>query len=182
MRTRWPSLFSRAAQRRAVIRLPLLMRNGAGVTSWIFTVVVLESAGAEAGPNIAPVRRVKISPGIANQVRRGCPTAAAQDFMRAEPWLGVFLVRIGAKAGKRLKVARRPLPDIADHLAASIRAIAVGVGADLDHPTGAPIQIRMIRRWRVIAPRKVSARCGRAVSLHCRRRRFPFNFRRQAAF
>src|SRR6185369_11139553 len=73
----------------------------------------LERAGAKTGPYIAPVRRVKISPRIANQQRRSRPAATAQDFVSTKPGFGVFPVRINDKPWIRLKGIGRPFPDVA---------------------------------------------------------------------
>ena len=86
--------------------------------------VNLFCAGAEAGPDIAPVRGIKISPGIANKQRRGCPAAAPQHFMGSKPWLRVFLIGIDGKTRIRQKIIGSPFPHITDHLAAAEGAIA----------------------------------------------------------
>ena len=44
-------------------------------------------AGAKSCPHIAAIRRIKVSPGVADEARRGRPTAAAQDLVGAEPRL-----------------------------------------------------------------------------------------------
>ena len=104
------------AHRRAVILLPLLKRNGAGVTSWISTLEHYFRAGAKSCPNIATIRRIKVSPGVADKARRGRPAAAAQHLVGAEPRFRVFLIRIRDKSGIRHQIVSSPFPDVAKHL------------------------------------------------------------------
>src|SRR3990167_5760410 len=110
------------AHRTAVIRLPLRAPGEAGVISLIF-ICTLPGAGAKARPHVPTVRSVEVAPGVADQARTGRSAAASQDLVRAEPGLGILLVGIGDEAWIGLKVARGPLPYIADHLAAAEGAV-----------------------------------------------------------
>jgi hypothetical protein len=49
-----------------------------------------------------------------------------------EPRLRVFLIRIYGKSWIRQKIVRRPLPNVAEHLAAAKSAVAGLMGTDLD--------------------------------------------------
>jgi hypothetical protein len=52
-----------------------------------------------------------------------------------------------------LKGIRRPLPDIADHLAAAEGAVTGGVGTDFDQAAGAPVEICSFGARRLVTPR-----------------------------
>src|SRR6185503_8827576 len=79
----------------------------------------LDCARAKSRENIIPLRRIEIAPGVADEAA-GCGKApAAQHLVRAEPGLGVFLVRVDREARVGIERARRPFPHIADHLAAT---------------------------------------------------------------
>src|ERR1051326_1873996 len=84
-----------------------------------------ESAGTEAGKYVVAIGRKEIPIGRPRNPCAARPGAAAQYLSRAEPRLRIILIRIGDKAGKRRKVGGRPFPDIADHLPAAERAVAL---------------------------------------------------------
>ncbi len=71
--------------------------------------------------------------------------------------LRVFLVRIDAKSWIRQKIIGGPLPDVADHLAATEGAVAGGMSADFDETAAAPIEIGVLRVGAMIAPRIIAA-------------------------
>ena len=103
--------------------------------------------------------------------------------MRGEPGLRVFLVRVGAKSWIRQKIIRGPLPDIADHLAATEGAVTGFMHGNFDETAAAPVEIGVLRFGAIIAPRVMAAprrqhdaiRRGFASGCH-----FPFRFRGQA--
>src|SRR5690348_416521 len=95
----------------------------------------LPGAGAEARQDVAPIRRVEVPPGVAQQPSAGGPAAAAQHLVcRLEPGLRILLVRVGDESGVGLEIARSPFPDVADHLPAPVRAVARRMAPDLDRP------------------------------------------------
>ena len=89
-------------------------------------------AGAKSCPHIAAIRRIKVSPGVADEARRGRPAAATQHLMGAEPGLRVFFVRIRGKPWIWREIVSSPFPDIANHLSTAKGTVAGAMGADLD--------------------------------------------------
>ena len=75
--------------------------------------------------DIAPVRRIEVAPGISQQPGTCCETTATQYFMRAKPRLRVFLVGVDYKSWIGMKRVGCPFPHIAQHLPATMRAIAM---------------------------------------------------------
>ena len=73
--------------------------------------------------------------------------------MRGEPGLRVFLVRIRAKPWIRQKIIGGPLPDIANHLAATEGAVAGAMSGNFDDTAAAPVETGMMLRGGFIAPR-----------------------------
>ncbi len=59
----------------------------------------LEGAPPEPGEDVSPVRRVEVAPGVAEHAAARGPAATAQDFMIAEPGLGVVFVWVENEAG-----------------------------------------------------------------------------------
>src|SRR3989442_11817815 len=113
----------------------------------------LRGAGAEARQHVAPIRRVEVPPGVAQQASPGCPAAAAQHLVRSrEPGLRILLVRVGDEAWVGLEIARGPLPDVADHLPAAVRAVAGGMAPDVDPPSGTAVEVRAALVLRVVSP------------------------------
>src|SRR5688572_2112426 len=137
-------------------------------------------ACSKAGENIATIRRVEVSPGVANEPRRGRPAAAAQDLMGAEPRLRVFLIRIRNKSWIGHEVVSGPLPDIADHLTTTKRAVACSMGADFNDSV-LPVKVCLgTSRWR-ISPGETTpfvAQAATVGSWFCRCGSFPFCFAR----
>src|SRR5579862_1244864 len=88
----------------------------------------VEGASPEASPHVAPVRWIEVPPGVANQERAGGPAPAAEHLVRAKPGLGILAVGIDHESGKGTKVIDCPFPEIAQHLAATEEAVAVGQG------------------------------------------------------
>src|SRR5713101_9715956 len=119
------------------------------------------SARAKSGPNIPPMRRIEIAPSISQEPRLRRPGAAAQDFVRAKPGLGVFLVGINHKSRIRAEIAARPLPDITDHLAAAEGAIASSTLAHIHCTQRAPTQVGAIRRWWIVSPWEATLDLGK---------------------
>ena len=115
-------------------------------------------ACSKAGPNIATIRRIEVSPGVADEPRRGRPAAAAQDLMGAEPRLRVFLIRIRDKSWIRHEVVSGPLPDIADHLTTTKRAVACSMGADFNDSV-LPVKICLGHLSVAYRPRENDAVC-----------------------
>jgi hypothetical protein len=102
------------------------------------------SGAAAAGPSCGSGRCA---------TRRGGPRAAAQHLVaRAEEDLGVLAVRVGAEARVAAEVARRPLPDVAEHAQRAARAAPSGwrhrLGAE-----GALIEVGVARRTAGGGPR-----------------------------
>src|SRR5262245_63483966 len=77
--------------------------------------------------------------------------------MRAEPRTRVVAIGIDDEAGVRLERGGGPLPDVAEHLAATERAVAVGQRSDVDAAERAAIEVRARRPTRrigwTVAPR-----------------------------
>src|SRR5688572_211367 len=135
-------------------------------------------AGSEAGPNIAPVRRIEVSVGVADEPRRGRPAAAAQDLMGAEPRLRVFLIRIRDKSWIGHEVVSGPLPDIADHLTTTKGAVAGLVGANFNDAV-LPVEICLVACGQGISPGEMTPFVAQAVTVRsrfCRCGSFPFCF------
>src|SRR5258706_5803108 len=76
-----------------------------------------ERASAKSREHIAALGKVEVAKTVVHQPGARGEGAAPQDMMRTEPRLGVFLVRIRAKARVRRESARCPLPHAADHVA-----------------------------------------------------------------
>src|SRR5438094_9519771 len=84
---------------------------------------------AEAGEDLAPLRQVPVAEGVADGDRARRPRAAAQHLVAAaDVGRRVLAVRKRLETGIGLEVARRPLPDVADHLMAAEEAPAPRVG------------------------------------------------------
>src|SRR3990172_4014608 len=88
-------------------------------------------AGAKAGEDIVPVRRVEIAEGIEEQTTAGGPAASPQHFLLAER--GGRVLRVGVELESRvgLKGVGGPFPDIAEHLPAAEGAVAGRVRPDI---------------------------------------------------
>src|SRR3989337_1642437 len=69
----------------------------------------------------APLGRVEIAPGVAQQRRARRMTAAAQHLVVAEPRLRVLLVRVAHEVRIRVEPVRGPFPNVAGQLAAAPR-------------------------------------------------------------
>src|SRR2546425_849538 len=110
-------------------------------------------AGAEARQHVAPIRRVEVPPGVAQQASPGGPAAAAQHLVGSrEPGLRVLLVRVGDEAWVGLEIARGPLPDVTHHLPAAVRAVAGGMAPDVDRPSGAAVEVGAALIGRIVSP------------------------------
>ncbi len=121
-----------------------------------------EVARSKAGPDIPALRPVEVAPGVAKQAGSGRPAAAAQDLVGAEPGRGVFLVGVGDKARVWHEVAIGPLPDVANHLAAPVRAVAAGHVRNVHHAAGQTIEVGPFGCRRLVAPRETPpANAGR---------------------
>ena len=109
-------------------------------------------AGAKACPHVPTVRRVEVTIRVSNQGRTRSPTTAAQNLVIAKPRLGILLVRPRDKPRIWAKRCARPLPGVADHLAASESAVARRQSVGLDATHCSPVQISAIGGWPIIAP------------------------------
>src|SRR5262245_56355101 len=110
------------------------------------------SAGPDPRQHIAPIRRVEVPPGVAQQPSAGGPAAAAQHLVgRREPRLRILLVRVGDESRVGLEIASGPLPDVADHLPAPVHAVARRVAPDLDGPAGAAVEVGADAVWRIVS-------------------------------
>src|SRR5207237_4474885 len=151
-RTCLPVRASRAASGIPAWPLPTMM------TSTFMPLLLAQAgpssgAGAEARQPVAPIRRIEVPPGIAEQAPAGGPAAPAQDLVRRrEPRLRVLLVGIGDESGIGLEVARGPLPHVSDHLAAAVGAVALGMAPDLDRSARAAIQVGAGIVGRIVSP------------------------------
>src|SRR5258706_5268841 len=76
-----------------------------------------ERASAKSREHIAALGKVEVAKTVVHQPGARGEGAAPQDIMRTEPRLGVFLVRIRAKARVRRERAPCSLPHPADHVA-----------------------------------------------------------------
>src|SRR5262245_39687441 len=86
---------------------------------------------AEAGEALAALREVPVAEGVPGDERLRGPRATAQDpEALAEEDLAVLGVGESNEPGVGREIARRPLPDVAQHLMAAEEADAARVGAD----------------------------------------------------
>src|SRR5258706_9083747 len=76
-----------------------------------------ERASAKSREHIGALGKVEVAKAVVHQPGASGKGAAPQDMMRTEPRLGVFLVRIRAKARVRRERAPCPLPHAAHHVA-----------------------------------------------------------------
>src|SRR5712671_977895 len=102
----------------------------------------VDRAGAEAREYIVALGSIEVAPGVSHQAPRGGETSASQHFLRAEPWLRVFLIGVHHKTRIGPECTCGPLPHIAHHLPASARGVAVGIGADLDNTRAFEVRAR----------------------------------------
>ena len=153
MTTRWPSWRNRRPQRRAVMRLPLREPDGAGVTRIIFTNFGGISNESPPRHHVGPDGE-KFLQGVSQQAATRGPAAAAQNFVGAEPGLGILFVRVGNETWIRQEWARGPFPNIADHLAAAGGAVSIRQAVHVDTTHGAPIKVCVPGRRDLVAPRK----------------------------
>lgn len=91
-----------------------------------------EGARAKTGEDIVAVGGVEVAPGVANQTATSAVGTAAQHLVALEPRLRVLIVHVRRKAGVAVEFRVGPLPDIAEQLATTERAVAFGVGTDVD--------------------------------------------------
>src|SRR5258707_13025144 len=84
-----------------------------------------QSTGSKPCPYITSIGLIKVAPGVPEQPGSGRPAAAAQDLVVSKPGLRVFLIGIDDEPGIGQEVRAGPLPDIANHLPAAKRAIAL---------------------------------------------------------
>src|SRR5580765_138920 len=71
-----------------------------------------QRAGAEAGEDVGAIRGVEVAKARACDARRRGEAAAAQHLVRAEPGLGVLLVRVAHETRVGKELARGPFPDL----------------------------------------------------------------------
>src|SRR5215467_7488879 len=110
-------------------------------------------AGAKARQHVAPVGRVEVPPGVAQEPSTCRPAAAAQHLVGSrEPGLRILLVRVSDEPGIGLEGARGPLPDVADHLPASVLGVAGGMAPDLDGAACEAVEVGALRVRRSISP------------------------------
>src|ERR1700730_1920800 len=114
---------------------------------------LLRRARAKARPHIATIGRVEISIRASNHSGTSSPAAASQHLVITEPRRGIFLVRARLESRVSDETGVRPLPDVADHLAASERAVARGKGVDFYTTHRLPIQTSAVQSRRFAAPR-----------------------------
>src|SRR5215831_14066313 len=88
--------------------------------------IALSGTGAEAGEDVAAVRRVEVAPAVGDEPRGGGEASAAQHLVGSEPGLGVLVVGIAHELPIRLERAGSPLPDVPDHLPATAEAVSGG--------------------------------------------------------
>ena len=117
----------------------------------------LECAGPETRENVVAIRREEVAIGRPSDALTGRPAPAAQYLARVEPRLRVVSVGICSEPCVRPEVRSRPLPDIADHLAAAESAVAFGTGGDGDRTVERIIEIGAGGRGRRVAPRPSAA-------------------------
>src|SRR5262245_2957903 len=142
-----------------------------------------ECDGAEARADVAAVRREEVAIAVVDHPSARRPGAAPEYLAGAEPGRGIIFIDIGREAGKRIERARRPFPDIAEHLPAAPGAVAFRAGAHVDAAEREAVEIGPRRIRRHVTPgeralagseRPVGRRLGRG-------RRLPFDLGRQPA-
>ena len=173
-----PSARRMRAQRTAVTRLPVADPGGAGVT-----MQDLHDATRRCGSR--PRRRGgRACRSCARCCGAGAPRVAQQP-PRSTLWVPnqgsrVLLVRVGDEAGVGQEVARRPLPDVADHLPAAEGAVARGQRADVDAAAAPAVEVGAVGRRAARRPTG-SAACGREPPSGPARRRPPSPTRPRSA-
>src|SRR5579864_1293398 len=111
-----------------------------------------QCAGTKTGPDIAAVGPVEVSPCVAQQARARHPGAAAQHLVSAEPRLRIFSIRVNHEPRIRQEVACRPLPNVANHLAAAEMAVTRAQIRDVATPETVTVQVCLRRVRRFVAP------------------------------
>ena len=110
--------------------------------------------GSETRKHIPPMWQVKIAIRIPNQPRPGSPAAATQYLVIAKPGGGILFVRLVYDIPwKRIKGRGCPLPNVTGHLSAAERAVALGKSGGGGTAHEACIEVRQVRRRRLVAPR-----------------------------
>ncbi len=135
---------------------------------------------SEPGPYVATVRLVEIPPRVPQKPSPRRPGASAEHFVRVEPRLRVFFIRIDDEARVRTEARARPFPDVADHLPASPGALAHLARIDRHAAHSVPLEIRPADAWRVISPGEAPLRVGQRSASWRRNRcsgRLPFRLR-----
>src|SRR5205823_15096536 len=119
--------------------------------------------GPEAGEDVASLTLEEVAPRAADQARARRPAPALEYVLLAEMRLGVFLVGIAGESRIRLKRVGDPFPDVADHLPAADRTVAVGQRAHVDRPTGEEVEVRALAGRGRVAPGEAMISSGRGI-------------------
>src|SRR6266702_3970211 len=123
---------------------------------------------------VAAVRGVEVARGVRDEPRGRREASAAQHLMGAEPRLEIFAIRVAHEARIGTECAGRPLPDVAQHLAAAPEAVALGKSADWSAAVAAQIGECLTAcelAPRIAPPRAIARKRGRYL---------PFLLARQA--
>src|SRR5262249_56678844 len=108
---------------------------------------------AEAGEELAALRQVPVAEGVAGDQGLRRPGPAAQHLVAlAEVDLRVLGIREGDEAGIGREIARRPLPDVAEHLMAAEVAHPPRVRSHGRRRERALVEVGQRARWLRVAP------------------------------
>ena len=144
----------------------------------------LKGAGPESGKDVIPIGRKEIPiPGPGDPCARS-PASATQHFSSSKPWLGIILVGVSGKSGKRCEVGGCPFPNITEHLSAAECAVACRAGGNVERGVEGKVEIGMLARRCGAAPRPSPLHPGKTAAFGARLtegRRFPFHLGRQSA-
>src|SRR6266852_3145935 len=177
------SLGGRAPEGSATTAVPSLDSPSWISRTWCWRCRFSEGARPETGKNVAPLRRIEISPGVANQTRTRRPTTSAQHLVRAKPGLRIVLVGIRGEPRVWMEGALRPLPHVADHLPAAEGAVPRGKRSHGYALACSGIQVRAVGCRRLVAPwvPPLTRRESPAPIRHRPSRYLPLQFGRKAA-